>query len=64
MASPLILEPIDAPEGLSHRHIEDEVGKGDETNGYPAVAALEARGIDLGRKHQGQEEEEELEQLP
>ena len=42
VAAPLVLEPIDAAEGLSDGDVEDEVGQGEEDNGDPAVAALEA----------------------
>lgn len=48
MATALVLEGIDAAEGLSDGDIESEMGKGEESNGDPAMAALEARGKGLG----------------
>ncbi|KAI8535915.1 hypothetical protein RHMOL_Rhmol10G0212600 [Rhododendron molle] len=65
MAPPLVLEPVDAPQGLGDGHVEDQVGQGEEANGDPAVAALEAAGgLGLGEEDEAQEEEEELEELP
>lgn len=58
VATPLVLEPIDAPQGLRHRHVEDQVGKREECDGYPAMAALEARGLSLGQEDKAQEDEE------
>lgn len=64
MTPPLVLKPIYTPQGLGHRDVEDEVGQGQEPDGDPAVAALEARGLGLGKEDEAQEEEEELEELP
>ena len=65
MAAALVLEAVDAAERLGDGDVEDEVGQGEEADGDPAVAALEARGgLGLGREHQAQEQEEEVEQLP
>ena len=63
MAAPLVPEPIDASEGLGYGDVEDEVGEGEKDNGYPAMAALETRGLRLGQEDQAQEDEEELEEL-
>lgn len=64
VAAPLVLEAVDASEGLGHGDVEDEVGQGEEPNGDPAMAALQPRRLGLGEKHEGQEEEEEMEELP
>ena len=50
VATPLVLEAIDAPQGLSHRDVEDEVGERKNRDGYPAVPALEARGLRLSQE--------------
>lgn len=63
VTSPLVLEAIDASKRLSDGDVEDEVGKGEEDDGNPAVAALEAGGGGLGEEDEGEEEEEELEEL-
>ena len=63
VAAPLVLEPVDAPEGLGHGDVEDEVGEGEEDDGDPAMAALEAGGLGLGKEDEAQEDEEELEEL-
>lgn len=64
VAAPLVLESVDAAEGLGDGDVEDEVGEGEEADGDPAMAALEPRRLDLGGEDKGQEEEEELEELP
>ncbi|KAH6788272.1 hypothetical protein C2S52_007824 [Perilla frutescens var. hirtella] len=64
VAAPLVLESVDAAEGLRHRHVEDEVGHGEQADGHPAVAALQPRRLRLAEKHHRQEEEEEVEELP
>lgn len=63
VAAALVLEAVDAAEGLGDGDVEDEVGEGEEDDGDPAVAALEAGGLGLCQEDQTQEEEEELEQL-
>ncbi|KAA0025559.1 hypothetical protein E5676_scaffold255G00090 [Cucumis melo var. makuwa] len=63
MATALILEAIDATEGLSNRDIETEMGNGEKSNGDPAMAAFEARGKRLGQENESEEYEEELEKL-
>lgn len=63
MAPSLVLESIDAPESLSHKNIEDQVGEGEERDGDPTVAALEAGGLSLGHEDKAQENEEEKEEL-
>lgn len=52
VAPSLILEPVDASEGLGDRHVENEMGQGEEPNGHPAVAALESRRLGLTQKDQ------------
>lgn len=64
MAAALVLEAVDAAEGLRHRDVEDEVGQGEQADGHPTVAALEVRRLRLAHKHHRQEEEEEVEELP
>lgn len=66
VAAALVLEAVEAAEGLGDGDVEDEVAKGEEADGGPAVPALEPlrRGTQLGSKYQGQEEEEELEEAP
>lgn len=64
VAPPLVLEAIDAAQGLGDGDVEDEVGHGEQTNGDPAVAALQPGRLRLAEENQGQEEEEELEHLP
>lgn len=63
VAAPLVLEAIDAAEGLGDGDVEDEVGEGEEYDGDPAMAALEAGGLGLGEEDEAQEDEEELEEL-
>lgn len=63
VATPLVLEAIDAPQGLSHGDVEDKVGEGEKRDWYPAVPALEARGLRLSQESKAQENEEELEEL-
>lgn len=63
MAAPLVLEPIDAAQGLSNCHVEDEVGLGEEDDWDPAVAALEPRGLGLGKEDEAEEDEEQEEEL-
>lgn len=63
VAAPLVLETINAPEGLGHGDVEDEVGEGEDGDGDPTVAALEARGLGLGKEDETQEDEEQLEKL-
>ncbi|KAF5457973.1 hypothetical protein F2P56_022042 [Juglans regia] len=63
VAAPLVLEPVDALEGLGHGDVEDEVGEGEESDGDPAMAALEARGLSLCKENETQEDEEKLEEL-
>lgn len=41
VAAPLVLEAIDAPQGLCDGDIEDEVCGGEKSDGDPAMAALE-----------------------
>lgn len=41
VAATLVLEAIDATEGLSYGDVEEEVGEREETDGCPAMAAME-----------------------
>lgn len=45
MAPSLILETINAPQGLGHGHIEYQVPHGAERNGHPPVLALQPCGL-------------------
>ncbi|KAK4256767.1 hypothetical protein QN277_006450 [Acacia crassicarpa] len=63
VATPLVLEAIDASQGLGHRDVEDEVSEGKEGDGDPAMAALETRRGSLGQEHQSQEDEQNLKQF-
>ncbi|KAK7293254.1 hypothetical protein RJT34_16117 [Clitoria ternatea] len=60
-ATSLILEAIDAAEGLGNGDVEDEVGHGNEGYGDLVVAALEAGGV--GQEDEAQEDEEYLEEF-
>ena len=64
VAAPLVLEAVDAAQGLGHRHVEDEVGEGEQADGDPAVAALQPRRLGLGQEDESEEDEEHLEELP
>lgn len=63
VAAALVLEGVDAPQGLGDGDVEDEVGDGEEGDGDPAVAALEAGGLGQGQEDEAQEDEEYLEEL-
>jgi len=63
VAAALVLEAVDAAEGLRDGDVEDEMGDGEQRDGDPAVAALEARGLGLGEEEESEEDEENLEEL-
>ncbi|WVZ20894.1 hypothetical protein V8G54_008216 [Vigna mungo] len=63
VAAALVLEAVDAAEGLGDGDVEDEVGDGEKGDGDPAVAALEARGLGLGEEEESEEDEENLKEL-
>lgn len=63
VAPPLVLEPIDAAEGLSNGNVEDQVSEGEKGDGDPAMAALESWGLGLGDEDEGEEDEEEEEEF-
>ncbi|KAF7840067.1 hypothetical protein G2W53_008549 [Senna tora] len=63
VASALVLEAVDASEGLRDGDVEDEVREGEEGDRDPAMAALEARGMGMGDENEGEEDEEDLEEL-
>lgn len=63
MASALVLEGVDAAEGLGDGDVEDEGGEGEEGDRDPAMAALEARGIGEGQEDEAEEDEENLKEL-
>lgn len=48
VATPLVLEAVDASQGLSDGDIENQMRKREKRNGYPAVPALETSGLSLG----------------
>ena len=50
VAPPLVLEPIDAPQGLSHGNVENKMGQGKQSDGSPAVAALETSRLNLSHE--------------
>lgn len=66
VAPPLVLEPVDAPQGLRDGDVEHEVAEGEECYGSPAVSALETggRGLYLSGEDDGEEYEEEHEDVP
>ncbi|KAK5785508.1 hypothetical protein PVK06_040100 [Gossypium arboreum] len=63
VAPPLVLEPIDAPQGLSHRDIEYEMRQRKQSDESPAVATLQTTGLRLSHEDNSQEDKEELEKL-
>ncbi|KAG6595114.1 hypothetical protein SDJN03_11667, partial [Cucurbita argyrosperma subsp. sororia] len=63
MAAALVLEAIDAAEGLGDRDVEGEMGNGEKSNGDPGMAAVEAMGKGLGEEDEAQEDEEEVEEV-
>ncbi|KOM41146.1 hypothetical protein LR48_Vigan04g134400 [Vigna angularis] len=63
VAAALVLEAVDAAEGLGDGDVEDEVGDGEQRDGDPAVTALEARGLGLGEEEESEEDEENLKEL-
>jgi len=63
VAAALVLEAVDAAEGLRDGDVEDEMGDGEQRDGDPAVAALEARGLGLSKEKESEEDEENLEEL-
>lgn len=64
VATALVLEAIDAAEGLGDGDIEHEVGQGEKSDGDPAMAALEAGRLGLSEEDEREEDEEELKELP
>lgn len=63
VAAALVLEAVDAAEGVGDGDVEAEMGNGEERNWDPGVAALEPRGQGLGQEHEAEEDEEQLEQI-
>lgn len=57
MATPVILESIDAVKGLSYKDEVTEMGNGEKSNGDPAMVAFEVRGKRLGQKNETQRDE-------